>query len=555
MQALKSSTMNSPPSTIPTAMIAAAVGLASPLASGDVFQRALGDPQREHAYSIHQTFDGGYITTGYRDAGDVTAPDEDVLITKHFADGTIEWQRLWQGPGRDIGYSVQQTFDGGYIVAAESTSSGDPGVETLLIRLDPAGTLVWNNFYFGTFQGDPIHDVHPGVALDQGFNGQIYVSGNVFGRPLVLAVGPGGAPIWNATYADPITDPDLAARFAFTDIKHDPTNGTLVISGTTIRDEIDPFTGAFHTAQDAFLLRLDGGGTPQWIWNYDFPFDLDPSDEAAVNVRETGDGLDVSPTGRIILSGRTDFGGPAAGTGTHLVAVAPNGFPTWSREYRYFDPSGLVSAVSTAYAAVRFDDDNNIIQAGRNRSFGGAVSPALWLTQFGGSPMWYWQHGGANFAQGESVVPDADCGYAMAGRLEFTPSAAPFGSGETFLVKSNDDGKTGCDEIQWQFGPDFSASVKQNGIQPEFILKVMPAPDLLVESTADDFEFCHDTACGDDPCPCDLNADGVLDLTDIGAFIACFTGTLPCGDIAAPFGVWDLNDVNLFITCFTGGCP
>ncbi len=531
-----------------------AATLAGSAANADVFQRAQGDPQREHAYSIHQTDDGGYITTGFRDAGDVTAPDEDVLITKHFADGTIEWQRLWQGPGRDIGYSVQQLFDGGYIVAAESTSSGDPGVETLLIRLDAGGSLVWNNFYFGTFQGDPIHDVHPGVALDLGFNEQIYVTGNVFGRPLVLAVGPGGLPIWNATYADPITDPDLAARFAFTDIKHDPTNGSLVISGTTLRDEIDPITGAFHTAQDAFLLRLDGTGGPIWVWNYDFPFDLDPSNEVAVNVRETGDGLDISPAGRIILNGRTDFGGPAAGTGTHLVSVDPGGFPTWSREYRYFDPSGLVANVSSAYSAVRFDNDGDIIQAGRNRSFGGFMSPAMWLTQFGGAPMWFYEYGGPNIAQGESVVPDADCGYAMAGQLEFFPPAAPFGSGETFLVKSDDNGGTGCNEIPWQFGPDFNASIKQNGIVPDYILKVMTAPDLLVDSTADDLAFCYDSACGATPCPCDLNGDGVLDLTDISAFITCFTGSLPCGDIAPPFGVWDLNDVALFISCFTGGC-
>ena len=528
--------------------------LAGSAASADVFQRAQGDPQREHAYSIHQTQDGGYITTGYRDAGDVTAPDEDVLITKHFADGTIDWQRLWQGPGRDIGYSVQQTLDGGYVVAAESTSSGDPGVETLIIRLDPGGNLVWNNYYFGTFQGDPIHNVHPGVAMDLGFNEQIYVTGNLFGRPLVLAIGPGGLPIWNATYADPITDPDLAARFAFTDIKHDPTNASLVISGTTLRDEIDPFTGAFHTAQDAFLLRLNGGGNPQWIWNYNFPFDLDPSNEVALNVRETGDGLDISPSGRIILNGRTDFGGPAAGTGTHLVSVDPNGFPTWSREYRYFDPSGLVANVSPGYAAVRFDNDGNIIQAGRNRSFSGFMNPTMWLTQFGGAPIWFQQYGGPHIAQGESVIPDADCGYAMAGQLEFFPPAAPFADGETYLVKSDDDGLTGCNEIAWNFGPDFEAMIKQNGIVPEFILKVMTAPPLLVDTTADDFEFCYDSGCGASACPCDINADGVLDLADITGFITCFTGSLPCGDIAAPFGVWDLNDVSLFISCFLGGC-
>lgn len=202
--------------------------------------RYAGSPEREQTYSIEQTMDGGYITTGFRDFGSVTAPAEDVIITKHFPDGSIEWQRIWEGPGRDIGYSVQQTFDGGYIVAAESTSSPDPSAQTLLIRLDPIGNPVWQNFYFGTFQTDPIHAEHPGVAIDQGFNGQIYLVSDLFARPMILAVDPSGALIWNAVYSDPVGIPSVAAQFAFTDIKHDPTNGTLVVSGTTQRNEPTP---------------------------------------------------------------------------------------------------------------------------------------------------------------------------------------------------------------------------------------------------------------------------------------------------------------------------
>lgn len=48
---------------------------------------------------------------------------------------------------------------------------------------------------------------------------------------------------------------------------------------------------------------------------------------------------------------------------------------------------------------------------------------------------------------------------------------------------------------------------------------------------------------------------GVLDLGDLQAFIAAFTGQQPEADIAAPFGVYDLADVQLFISTFLGGCP
>jgi hypothetical protein len=57
-----------------------------------------------------------------------------------------------------------------------------------------------------------------------------------------------------------------------------------------------------------------------------------------------------------------------------------------------------------------------------------------------------------------------------------------------------------------------------------------------------------------DPCPCDLNGDGILDLADIGAFVVAFQA----GDLAADLngdGILDLADIGAFVTCFQAGCP
>lgn len=525
--------------TIGAVALSFCAGLAT-TANADVFQRAQGDATREHVYSIENTSDGGYVTAGFRDTAPAGAIDEDVLITKHFADGTVEWQRLWRGPGRDIGYSVQEAVGGGYIVAAESTSSGAPGVEVLLIRLDPAGSFVWANFYLGSWMADPIHDVHPGVALDQGFNGQIYVTGSFLGQAQLLAVDPSGALITNTVYGDPL----IATRFAFTDIKHDPTNGTLVISGTTD-------TGSAFGLQDPFLFRADPFGNPIWIWNYDFP-DLDPFNEPILSSRETGDGLDITSAGEIVLNGRTDFGGPAAPDGTHLVVVDPNGLPVWGREYTYAAPDGTANPAHTAYAAVRWDDNGDIVQAGHVRGAVGTTNAVEWLTDAVGTPVWFWEYGGPHSTRGESVVQAADCGYAMAGGLEFVPLQVPFARGETYLVKNNDDGETGCLEQDWAFFPDLSPTPIQNSIIPSTISAVLTAPNLLTPENPFDLPLCYDPDC--DLCPCDIDGNGILDLNDVTMFINCFTNTLPCGDIAPVFGSWDLNDISLFINCFVNGC-
>jgi len=541
-------------------------GIVAP-AQADIFQRALGNDEHEHAYHIEQTSDGGYITTGFRDTAPPGAVDEGVLITKHFADGTVEWQRLWNGPGRDIGYSVQEAVGGGYIVAAASTSSGAPGVEILLLRLDAGGSFVWANFYLGSWMADPIHDVHPGVALDQGLNGQVYVTGSFVGQPQLLAVDPSGALISNTVYGDPVS----ATRFGFTDIKRDPTNGTLVISGTTTRFEPP---GSSAETQDPFLLRVDTAGNPIWIWNYDFP-DLDPTNEPFLNSRETGDGLDITNLGEIVINGRTDFGGPAAGEApagllqdraeapppsaghegrstTHLVVVDPSGSPVWGREYTYAAPDGTANPAVTAYAAVRWDDDDNIVQAGYIRTAVGTTSAVEWLTDPVGAPVWFWEYGGPNNTRGESVVQAADCGYAVAGSLEFLPALFPFDRGETYLAKNNDDGETGCLEQSWSFFPDLAPQVKQNAIIPNAISAILPAPNVLTPEIPFDEELCHDPDC--DICPCDINGDGVLDLTDLSDFVTCFTNNLPCGDLAPPYGVWNLADISAFINCFLSGC-
>jgi hypothetical protein len=62
---------------------------------------------------------------------------------------------------------------------------------------------------------------------------------------------------------------------------------------------------------------------------------------------------------------------------------------------------------------------------------------------------------------------------------------------------------------------------------------------------------------GDKPCSAADIAEpvGVLDLADVQAFIAGFTGLDPIADLADPSGVFDLADVQAFIDGFVPGCP
>jgi type 1 glutamine amidotransferase len=95
------------------------------------WQKTLGGTGWDTGSSIQQTADGGYIVAGL-----TSSNDGDVSGNKGFTDfwvvklnslGAIVWQKTLGGTSDEEVLSIQQTADGGYIVAG-LTSSNDGDV-------------------------------------------------------------------------------------------------------------------------------------------------------------------------------------------------------------------------------------------------------------------------------------------------------------------------------------------------------------------------------------------------------------------------------------------
>jgi hypothetical protein len=113
---------------------------------GTLWTRTYGGIYIDIGYSVWQTTDGGYIIAGGTNSYGMGAGD--VYLVKTNASGDALWIRTYGGAGSDYGYSVQQTTDGGYIVAGYTESYGEGG-DVYLIKTNASGDTLWTKTYGG----------------------------------------------------------------------------------------------------------------------------------------------------------------------------------------------------------------------------------------------------------------------------------------------------------------------------------------------------------------------------------------------------------------------
>ncbi len=95
---------------------------------------------------VQQTTDGGYIVTGYS-GGLVNYNDFNVFLIKTNPNGETLWTKTYGGEYEDYGLSVQQSLDGGYVIAGttELTDSGNHDV--YLIKTNSSGDTIWTKSF------------------------------------------------------------------------------------------------------------------------------------------------------------------------------------------------------------------------------------------------------------------------------------------------------------------------------------------------------------------------------------------------------------------------
>ncbi len=124
------------------------------------WQKSFGGSLYDEANSVQQTVDGGYIITGYTvsDDGDVGVNHgyDEFWVLKLDSLGSVQWKGTYGGSGHEIAFAIDQTTDGGFVVAGFTKSndgdvSGNHGdYDAWVLKLGGTGSIQWQKCLGGS---------------------------------------------------------------------------------------------------------------------------------------------------------------------------------------------------------------------------------------------------------------------------------------------------------------------------------------------------------------------------------------------------------------------
>lgn len=252
------------------------------------WDKKFGGSNVEGVVCVEQTTDEGYILVGR--TGTYGAGNYDIWLIKTDKTGKEEWNKTFGGARRELGFSVKQTLDGGYIVGGTTLSFSHGMSDIWLIKTDKNGNETWsrsfgseNNENFNSVQQTTDHGyIIAGTIQDDLWliktdqNGtqewdrqQDYASYNILPGEVqqtadggYIIAGSIRAMVDDVQYMDPIL------------LKTDAYGG-VYLERVTAQEKLGQVTAmAFNTDHQAQLVRVYGeninelGQSEQWVYIY-----------------------------------------------------------------------------------------------------------------------------------------------------------------------------------------------------------------------------------------------------------------------------------------------
>lgn len=292
-------------------------------------------------------------------------PDPKIFLVKFAPNGTVAWQRIWNGSTIHGRTAVAADAAGSVFVTGFTTANGGDAV---ILKFDAAGRLLWERTWGGS-QSDS------GTAIATAADGSAYIAGST------TSFGPSSGGLFVVKF-------DGAGNLVWQKISDNASgdavavgaDGSVYAAGSTIR-------GADFATFDILVVKLTAAGAETWRHTY-----------SAGEVVDARGRMAAAPDGSIVLAGAIQARkGGIIGIAPLIVKLDPAGNLVFDRVF---------SGGDTADAVAVAPDDGSIYVAGVTTSSGAGFQDAfvLHLQSTGKKALDAVTWGGAGFEEGRGVT-------------------------------------------------------------------------------------------------------------------------------------------------------
>jgi len=208
-----------------------------------------GGSSDDEGYSIQQASDGSYIVGG--ETHSYTHGNDDFAIYKLNSNGNKTWFKHYGGSWFDKGRSIQQTSDGGYIIAGTSWSHSYGSGDFAIYKLNSSGNKVWFKHYGGTQDDQP-------YSIQQTSDGGYIVAGKTksytYGEYdfAIYKLNSSGNKIWFNHYGGTSSDHGYSIQ--------QTSDGGYILAGYTYSYS--------YGSSDFAIYKLNSNGNKTWFKHY-----------------------------------------------------------------------------------------------------------------------------------------------------------------------------------------------------------------------------------------------------------------------------------------------
>jgi len=268
-----------------------------------------GESGSEYPYSIQQTSDGGYIIYGSIMGVEGVEQVWNGYLLKINETGVKEWEQTYGGndPLTDniLGWSAQQTSDGGYILVSYAFGDDTPFT---FIKTDANGTVEWTN------------EIVYGLFVQQTTDGGFIVAGSyadptINGSAGLTKTNENGIIEWQIVYENAWVVGN--AMWQGSELVRQTTDGGYILGVWTLEDDCVSDCNAFC------LIKINQNGEEQWRTEA-LGCAVDEANAIPASIEQTSDG-------GYILTGTCNGGG--LGHTMILIKVNEYGEYEWGEEF------------------------------------------------------------------------------------------------------------------------------------------------------------------------------------------------------------------------------